>query len=93
MRTRSRSRSTSPQLSTPAKSQLIFPQVTFQPLPVLQEGEGLEEEEIGNDNAQSVTVNFVTGEDSWTLVQKRKKRKQTKTIKTKSGTRNKNATL
>ncbi len=60
MRTRSRSRSTSPQLSTPAKSQLIFPQVTFQPLPVLQEGEGLEEEEIGNDNAQSVTVNFVT---------------------------------
>ncbi len=55
---RTRSRSTSPHLTTPAKSQLIFPQVTFQPLPVLQEGEGLEEEEIGNDSAQSVTVNL-----------------------------------
>ncbi len=81
MRTRSRSRSSSPQLSTPAKSHLIFPQVTFQPLPVLQEGEGLEEEEIENDNAQSVTVNFVTGEDSWTLVQKRKKKRTNKNNK------------
>jgi hypothetical protein len=81
MRTRSRSRSSSPQLSTPAKSQLVFPQVTFQPLPVLQEGEGLEEEEIENDNAQSVTVNFVTGEDSWTLVQKRKKKRTNKNNK------------
>jgi hypothetical protein len=60
MRTRSRSRSASPQLTTPAKSKLFIPQVTFQPLPVLQEGEGLEEEEIGNDSTQSVTVNFVT---------------------------------
>jgi hypothetical protein len=81
MRTRSRSRSPSPQFSTPAKSHLIFPQVTFQPLPVLQEGEGLEEEEIENDNAQSVTVNFVTGEDSWTLVQKRKKKRTNKNNK------------
>ncbi len=81
MRTRSRSRSTSPHLATPAKSQLIFPQITFQPLPVLQEGEGLEEEEIRNDDTQSVTVNFVTGEDSWTLVQSRKKKKTNKNNK------------
>ncbi len=38
-----------------------MPQVTFQPLPVLQEGEGLEEEEIEKDINSSVTVNFVTG--------------------------------
>ncbi len=81
MRTRSRSRSPSPQLTTPAKSKLFMPQVTFQPLPVLQEGEGLEEEEIGNDSTQSVTVNFVTGEDSWTLVQRRKKNKKNKNNK------------
>jgi hypothetical protein len=78
MRTRSRSRSASPQLATPAKSKLFLPQVTFQPLPVLQEGEGLEEEEIGNGSTQSVTVNFVTGEDSWTLVQRCKKNKKDK---------------
>jgi hypothetical protein len=58
-----------------------MPQVTFQPLPVLQEGEGLEEEEIENDNTQGVTVNFVTGEDSWTLVQRCKKNKKDKNNK------------
>ena len=57
-----------------------MPQVTFHPLPVLQEGEGLEEEDE-NDNAQNVTVNFVTGEDSWTLVQRRKKNKKDKNNK------------
>ena len=41
----------------------------------------MEEEEIENDNAQSVTVNFVTGEDSWTLVQKRKKKRTNKNNK------------
>ncbi len=81
MRTRSRSRSISPHLTTPAKSKLIIPQVTFQPLPVLQEGEGLEKEEIDDDNTQGVTVNFVTGEDSWTLVQRRKKNKKNKNNK------------
>jgi hypothetical protein len=80
---RTRSRSASPQLTNPAKSKLFIPQVTFQPLPVLQEGEGLEEEEIGNDGTQSVTVNFVTGEDSWTLVQRRKKNKKDKNNKNK----------
>jgi hypothetical protein len=50
-----------PTLSAPAKSKLFMPQVTFQPLPVLQEGEGLEEEEIEKDINSSVTVNFVTG--------------------------------
>jgi hypothetical protein len=39
-----------------------MPQATFQPLPVLQEGEGLEEE-IKKDITGSVTVNFVAGED------------------------------
>ncbi len=41
----------------------------------------MEEEEIGNDNTQSVTVNFVTGEDSWTLVQKCRKNKKDKNNK------------
>jgi len=41
----------------------------------------LEEEEINNDSTQSVTVNFVTGEDSWTLVQSRKKKKTNKNNK------------
>ncbi len=50
-----------------------MPQAMFQPLPVLHEGEGLEEEEIEKDITGSVTVNFVAGEDSWTLVQRRKK--------------------
>ncbi len=81
MCTRSCSRLPSPHLASPAKSKLFMPQVTFQPLPVLQEGEGLEEEEIGNDSTQGVTVNFVTGEDSWTLVQRRKKNKKDKNNK------------
>ncbi len=61
--------SNSPPLSTPAKPKLLMPQVTFQPLPVLQEGEGLEDDKIEKDINSSVTVNFVTGEDSWTIVQ------------------------
>jgi hypothetical protein len=40
-----------------------------------------EEEEIENDSTQGVTVNFVTGEDSWTLVQRRKKNKKNKNNK------------
>jgi hypothetical protein len=55
-------------LSTPAKTKLLMPQVTFQPLPVL------EDDEIENDINNSVTVNFVNGEDSWTLVQRCKKK-------------------
>jgi hypothetical protein len=47
-----------------------MPQVTFQPLPVLKEGEGLEEEEIEKDINSSVT-----GENSRTLVQWCKKNK------------------
>jgi hypothetical protein len=64
MRTRSCSHSSSPALTTPAKTKLLMPQVTFQLLPVLQEGEGLEGEEIEKDITEGVTVNFVTGEDS-----------------------------
>ncbi len=50
-------------LSTPAKSKLLMPQVTFHPLPVLQEGEGLEDDENENKINDSVTVNFVSGDD------------------------------
>jgi hypothetical protein len=48
-----------------------MPQVSFQPLPVLQGGEGLEE----NDD---VTISMVNGENSWTLVQRKKKKKKKK---------------
>jgi hypothetical protein len=81
MRTRSCSHSSSPALNTTAKQKLLMPQVTFQPLPVLQEGEGLEEEEIEKDITEGMTINFVTGEDSWTLEQRRKKNKKNKNNK------------
>jgi hypothetical protein len=48
-----------------------MPQVSFQPLPVLQEGEGLEE----NDD---FTINIVDGHSSWTLVQRKNKNKKKK---------------
>jgi hypothetical protein len=48
-----------------------MPQVSFQPLPVLKEGEGLEE----NDD---VTISIVDGQNSWTQVQRKKKNKKRK---------------
>jgi hypothetical protein len=86
MRTRARTRSGSSTNSTPAKTQLFMPQVVFHLLPVLQEGEGLEDEENENVVNDGVTVNFVNGANSWTLVQRRKKKKVKKTIKKKSET-------
>jgi len=56
---------------TPEKPKLYMPQVSFQPLPVLQEGEGLEEKD-------DVTISIVNGQNSWTLVQRKKKNKQRK---------------
>jgi hypothetical protein len=49
-----------------------MPQVTFQLLPVLQGGEGLE---VDTEMNEGITVNYVDADNSWTLVQKRKKRK------------------
>jgi hypothetical protein len=46
------------------KLQLIFAQVTFDLLPVFQEGEGLE-----NEN-EEMTINIVNDNNSWTLVQR-----------------------
>jgi hypothetical protein len=52
-----------------------MPQVAFHPLPVLQEGEGLEDEENENKINDGVTINFVNREELWTLVQRCKKKK------------------
>jgi hypothetical protein len=61
--------------STPTKSCIILPQVTFQPLPVMQEGEGLEVDSNEIDTNEGIHVNFVDGDNSWTPVQTRKKKK------------------
>ncbi len=78
MRTLARLHSESPAHPTPAKQFLYMPLVAFHPLPVLQEGEGLEIEENENEVNDGVTITFVNGEDSWTLVQRRNKNKQKK---------------
>jgi hypothetical protein len=67
---RTRSRTGSLALERP---QLIMPQVTFTPLPLLKEGEGLEE----NDN---VAINIVDENNSWTVVRRSKKNKKKKDI-------------
>ncbi len=66
----SRTRSSSCSL-TPEQPKIYMPQITFDPLPVLKEGEGLEE----NDN---VTINIVNGHNSWTVVRRKKKNKNKK---------------
>jgi hypothetical protein len=48
-----------------------MPQISFDPLPVLKEGEGFEE----NDN---VAINIVDGHNSWTVVRRKKKNKNKK---------------
>jgi hypothetical protein len=75
MCTRSRTHSHTSMQSTPMKSRIVLPQVTFQPLPVLQEGEGLEVDSNEIDTNEGITVNFVDRDNSWTLVQRRKKKK------------------
>jgi hypothetical protein len=65
-RTRSRSRSTTPELP-----KMYMPQVSFEPLPVLKEGEGIEESE-------NLAISIVDGQNSWTIVQKKKKNKNKK---------------
>jgi hypothetical protein len=75
MCTCSRTHSTTSASSTPAKTCIILPQVTFQSLPVLQEGEGLKVDKSEIDTNEGITVNFVDGDSSWTLVQRCKKNK------------------
>jgi hypothetical protein len=53
-----------------SQSHLIIPQVTIELLPVLEEGEGLENE-IGHEE---ISINIVNGDNSWTVVQKKKKK-------------------
>jgi hypothetical protein len=72
LRTRSCTQSSASTHSTPAKTRIFMPQVTFQPLPVLQGGEGLE---VDNEMNEGITVNYVDVDNSWTLVQKCKKKK------------------
>jgi hypothetical protein len=74
MSTRSHTHSNASSQSTPVKIRIFLPQVTFQPLPVLQEGEGLEVDK----SEKGITINFVDGDISWTLVQRRKKKKAKK---------------
>jgi hypothetical protein len=49
------------------KPTLIFSQVTFDPHPIFDRGEGME-----NENDQEISVNFVDGDNSWTLIQNKK---------------------
>ncbi len=65
-RTRSRSRS-----FTLDHPKMYMPQLTFDPLPILKEGEGLEE----NDN---IAINIVDKHNSWTVVRRKKKKKKKK---------------
>jgi hypothetical protein len=51
------------------KISTYFPQVTFDRLPVLQEGEELE-----NEN-EEMTTNIINGSNSWTIGQRRKNKK------------------
>ena len=53
---------------------MYMPQVTFEPLPIFQRGEGLE---VDDNLNEGITVNYVDADNSWTLVQRRKK-KQTR---------------
>ncbi len=63
---RSRSRSLMPE-----RPKIYMPQISFDPLPVLKEGEGFEE----HDN---VAINIVDGHNSWTVVRRKKKNKKKK---------------
>jgi hypothetical protein len=65
-RTRSRSRSL-----TPERPKIYMPQIAFDPLPVLKEGEGLEENE-------NLAISIVDGHNSWMLAKRKKKNKRKK---------------
>jgi hypothetical protein len=69
-----------------ATGQLIFPQVTSDPLPIFEGGEGLENE---NNRQEEISINFVNGDNGWTLVQKKKCKKITNDLKGKWNKRQK----
>jgi hypothetical protein len=58
MPTRLRTHSNVSTHSTPAKMHIFMPQVMFQPLPVLQRGEGLEVDRNENETNEGITVNY-----------------------------------
>jgi hypothetical protein len=64
--TRSRSH-----LSMPERPKIYMPQISFEPFPVLKEGEGLEENE-------NLAISIVDGHNSWTVVQRKEKNKKKK---------------
>ncbi len=72
MRTCSRTQSTVSTHSTPTKQRIFMPQVAFKPLPVFERGEGLEADNTINEG---ITIKYIEADNSWTLVQKRKKKK------------------
>jgi hypothetical protein len=49
-----------------------MPQVVFEPLPIFERGEGLDSNDTINEG---ITINYVDADNSWTLVQKRKKKR------------------
>ncbi len=57
----------------PEHPKIYMPQITFDPRPVLKEGEGLEENE-------NLAISIVDGHNSWTLVKRKKKTKERKPI-------------
>jgi hypothetical protein len=59
-----------------AKTKLYMAQVAFHPLPVWQDGEGLEVEE--NKANDGVTINIINRPNSWTLVQRKKQNRKKK---------------
>jgi hypothetical protein len=56
---------------TPEQPKIYMPQISFDPLPVLKEGEGLEENE-------EVAISIVDGHNTWTVVQRKKKNSKKK---------------
>jgi hypothetical protein len=72
MRTHSRTQSELSTHSTPSKQRIFMPQVAFEPLPIFERGEGLDANDTINEG---ITINYVDADNSWTLVQKRKKKK------------------
>jgi hypothetical protein len=72
MRTRSRTHSEVSAHSAPTKQRIFIPQVAFEPLPIFNRGEGLDTNDTINEG---ITINYVDADNSWTLVQKRKKKK------------------
>jgi len=72
MRTRSRTHSEVSAHSAPSKQRIFIPQVAFEPLPIFNRGEGLDTNDTINEG---ITINYVDADNSWTLVQKRKKKK------------------